>query len=113
MLDPICCIDQSGIPQGPGTTCADVTCDEDCDCIPGDANNDGSVNVGDAVYMINFVFNGGPAPIPYPICSGDANCDCQANVGDAVYIINYVFKAGPPPCDCPTWLSSCGAPLRK
>jgi len=84
-----------------------------CDCIPGDANNDGGINVGDAVYIIAYVFKGGPPPAPYPICSGDANCDCQCNVGDAVYLISYVFKGGPPPCDCLTWLSICGPPLRK
>jgi hypothetical protein len=85
----------------------------ECDCIPGDANGDGQVNVGDAVYLIAYVFKGGPPPTPYPICSGDANCDCQCNVGDAVYIISYVFKSGPAPCDCLTWLSICGPPLRK
>jgi hypothetical protein len=90
-----------------------ITGGEDCDCIPGDANGDGSVNVGDAVYIIAYVFKGGPAPTPYQTCSGDANCDCTVNVGDAVYIINYVFKQGPPPCDCLTWLSLCGPPLRK
>jgi hypothetical protein len=85
-----------------------------CDCTPGDANNDGAVNVGDAVYMINYVFKSGPAPTPYAVCSGDANCDCQANVGDAVYIINYVFKSGPPPCDCLTWRdTNCGPNLYK
>jgi hypothetical protein len=85
-----------------------------CDCTPGDANNDGQVNVGDAVYMINYVFKSGPAPTPYAVCSGDANCDCQANVGDAVYIINYVFKSGPPPCDCLTWRdTNCGPNLYK
>ncbi len=31
-----------------------------CHC--GDANGDGSVNVGDAVYIINYVFKSGPAP---------------------------------------------------
>lgn len=61
----------------------------------GDANNDTKVNVGDAVYMINFVFKSGPAPV----CKsqGDANNDGKLNVGDAVYLINYVFKSGPTP----------------
>ncbi|MCP4566882.1 MAG: hypothetical protein GY841_04795 [FCB group bacterium] len=65
----------------------------------GDANDDGAINVGDAVYMINYVFKGGPAPN----CGdeGDANSDCALNVGDAVFLINYVFKSGPPPeCGC-------------
>jgi len=71
-----------------------------CDAayVCGDANGDGSVNVGDAVYIINYVFRGGPAPVPFG--AGDANCDGSVNVGDAVYIINYVFRGGPVPC-CP------------
>jgi len=63
--------------------------------ICGDANDDGEVNVGDAVYLINFVFNGGPEPTPF--CSGDANGDGEVNIGDSVYLINYVFKGGPAP----------------
>ncbi|MFH2056248.1 MAG: dockerin type I repeat-containing protein, partial [bacterium] len=82
-----------------------------CDCRPGDPNNDGTVNITDAVYMINYIFGGGPAPTPYAVCSGDANCDCLANITDAVYLINYIFGGGSPPCDCPTWLSTCGPPL--
>jgi hypothetical protein len=88
-------------------------CSGECDCRPGDANGDGTVNIGDAVYMISYVFRGGPPPTPYPLCSGDANCDCQLNIGDAVYIISYVFKGGPPPCTCEEWLVICGPPLRK
>ncbi|MCK5127481.1 MAG: VCBS repeat-containing protein [candidate division Zixibacteria bacterium] len=61
----------------------------------GDANSDLSVNVGDAVYIINYAFKGGPAP--NPLCQGDANGDGVANVGDAVYLINYAFKGGPAP----------------
>jgi hypothetical protein len=63
----------------------------------GDANGDGDVNVGDAVFLIAYVFNGGPAPDP--ICSGDANGDGNTNIGDAVYLIAYVFKGGPPPVE--------------
>jgi uncharacterized Ntn-hydrolase superfamily protein len=64
----------------------------------GDANADGSANVGDAVYMIAYIFSGGPPP--WPIDAGDANCDGGNNVGDAVYLISYVFNSGPAPC-CP------------
>jgi len=84
-----------------------------CDCVPGDANGDGSFNIGDAVYIISYVFQGGPPPTPYRICSGDPNCDCQVNVADAVYMINYIFKGGPPPCSCLDWVAACGWPLRK
>jgi len=63
----------------------------------GDANGDRVVNVGDGVYVVAYVFKGGPAP--EPMQAGDATCDEACNVADAVYIINFVFKGGPEP-DC-------------
>ncbi len=63
----------------------------------GDADSDDVVNISDAVYIITYVFKGGPAPDPE--CSGDANDDDALNVSDAVYIVNYIFKGGPPPVD--------------
>lgn len=69
--------------------------------ICGDANGDGMINVGDAVFLVNFIFKNGAAPDP--VCSGDANGDGQANVGDAVYLINFIFKNGTAPVEqcCP------------
>ena len=64
--------------------------------VAGDPNGDGLVNIGDAVFVVNYVFKGGPNPNPPE--AGDPNCDHAINVGDAVYIINYVFKGGPAPC---------------
>ena len=65
----------------------------------GDANGDDQVNVGDAVYLISYIFKQGPAPDP--VCIGDANGDGGVNVGDAVYLIAYIFKQGPAPSeDC-------------
>ncbi|MEE9443657.1 MAG: dockerin type I repeat-containing protein [candidate division Zixibacteria bacterium] len=66
----------------------------------GDCNNDGNVNVGDAVYLIRSIFNGGPQ-IESSI-DADVNCDYYVNVGDVVFLINTVFKKGPAPCSqCP------------
>ncbi len=62
----------------------------------GDANRDATLNVGDAVFVVNYIFKGGPAP--NPLLAGDANCDRTVNIGDAVYVINYIFKSGPAPC---------------
>lgn len=89
-----------------------ITGGYNCDCQPGDANGDGNVNVGDAVYLINLVFKNGANARPYRICSGDANCDCTVNIADAVFVINMVFKNGPRPCSCSQWLTKCGPPLR-
>jgi len=63
--------------------------------VHGDANFDGEVNVGDAVYIITHIFKGGLAPVPY--IAGDANDDGRVDVGDAVYLIYYIFHGGPPP----------------
>ena len=79
-----------------------------CDCLPGDASNDGSIDIGDPVYLISYIFGGGSAPSPYPTCSGDANCDCGVDIGDAVYLIAYIFSGGAPPCACPGWTLGCG-----
>jgi hypothetical protein len=70
-----------------------------CQGICGDANNDISVNVSDAVWIVNFVFVGGGQPMPILAC-GDANTDAAVNVSDAVWIINYVFVGGAPPSNC-------------
>ncbi|KPJ66313.1 hypothetical protein AMJ44_08540 [candidate division WOR-1 bacterium DG_54_3] len=62
----------------------------------GDVNNDGVINSADVVYLINYLFKGGPAPDP--IQAGDVNLDGVLNSADVVYLINYLFKGGPPPC---------------
>jgi len=61
----------------------------------GDANGDGVINSADVVYLINYLFKGGPSP--EPLCNGDVNCDGIINSADVVYLINYLFKGGPPP----------------
>jgi hypothetical protein len=63
--------------------------------IRGDANGDGVINSADVVYLINYLFKGGPAP--EPLEAGDVNCDGIINSADVVYLINYLFKGGPPP----------------
>ncbi len=61
----------------------------------GDANADGVIDIGDVVYLINYLFKGGLSP--HPLEAGDANCDGVVDIGDVVYLINYLFKGGSPP----------------
>jgi len=61
----------------------------------GDANSDRLLNASDVIYLVNYLFKGGP--VPNPLNSGDSNCDGKVTLGDAVYLINYHFKGGPPP----------------
>ncbi|MCC6964050.1 MAG: hypothetical protein IT585_12415 [candidate division Zixibacteria bacterium] len=66
----------------------------------GDADGSGSVSISDAVYLINYIFGGGPAPSP--LLAGDADCSNAVSISDAVYLINYIFAGGPQPCAaCP------------
>ncbi len=66
----------------------------------GDADGSLSISVGDAVFLINYIFGGGAAPDP--ISLGDADCSGAISIGDAVYLIAYIFGGGPAPCaSCP------------
>ena len=65
--------------------------------LSGDANSDWNVNVGDVVFLLNYLFKNGPDPDPFG--AGDANCDGIIDVGDIVCLINYLFKGGPSPCE--------------
>ncbi len=72
--------------------------DPPCPC--GDADGSSAISISDAVYLINFIFAGGPAP--NPMLSGDADCSNAISISDAVYLINYIFAGGPAPCAaCP------------
>jgi hypothetical protein len=66
----------------------------------GDADGNGTVNVSDAVYLLNYIFAGGPEPDPP--AAGDVDCNAIVNISDAVYLLAYVFAGGPEPCaNCP------------
>ena len=68
-------------------------------CLPtGDCNEDGVVDVGDVVYLIAYLYRGGPAPDPIGV--GDVNCDGIVDLGDVVYLISYLYRGGPPPACC-------------
>jgi len=66
----------------------------------GDVNNDGDIKVGDVIFLINYLFKGGP--IPYPFYeSGNVNGQDNVNITDVVYLIKYLFKGGQPPFQVP------------
>jgi len=62
----------------------------------GDANGDGQVDIADVVYLINYLFVGGPEPLPI-LSVGDANGDGTVDIADVIYVINHLFTGGPPP----------------
>jgi hypothetical protein len=62
----------------------------------GDLDGSGSVNIADVVYLVSYIFSGGPAPVP--LASADVDCGGTVNIADAVYLIEYIFTYGAAPC---------------
>ncbi len=62
----------------------------------GDVTGDGQINLGDLVFIINYLYKNGLPPDP--LTRGDVNCDDKIDLGDLVYLTNYLYKGGPLPC---------------
>ncbi len=67
----------------------------------GDFSGSNQIDITDAVYLVNYIFAGGPPPADPS--GGDIDCSGRTDIGDAVYLINYIFVVGSPePCAaCP------------
>jgi len=73
--------------------------------IRGDSNADGSIDLGDAVTTLNYLFAGGPVACE---AASDTNADGAHDLGDAVSLLNHLFADGKAPaapyptCGLPT-----------
>jgi hypothetical protein len=65
------------------------------DC--GDADGSGAIDVDDVIFIVNYVFTGGPAPIPLDIAN--VNCLDDVDIDDVVSLAGYIFLGGVSPCD--------------
>ncbi|MEM7167209.1 MAG: dockerin type I repeat-containing protein [Planctomycetota bacterium] len=67
----------------------------------GDANGDGSVSIGDAVRLLNFLF-ANALPIDC-LDAGDLNDDGILDISDTVFLLTYLFQPAstPPPAPGP------------
>jgi len=69
----------------------DLTC--------GDINDNHWLDVGDVVYLLAYLFRGGPPP---PDTSrADVNCDGSVDLADTQIIINAIFIRGAELSCCP------------
>ncbi|MCP4705980.1 MAG: hypothetical protein GY865_15385, partial [candidate division Zixibacteria bacterium] len=68
---------------------------EQCKCgtICGDFNNDGTFNILDVVFLINYIYKGGPPPTPSCIVM-DVSKDGIVDIRDVICLIDYRFKFG-------------------
>jgi hypothetical protein len=99
-----------------GSACPDAVSGRQ---VPGDCNQDGSLNISDASCLLGHLFLGSPARLP---CGSGAvsdasnvtllnhNGDGAVNLSDAVALLSYLFLGGAPPAlgvqcvsirDCP------------
>ena len=71
-----------------------------CCTIRGDIDHNGTgPDIADLVYLVNYMFNGGPEPP----CMEEADINGDAagpDIADLVYLVNYMFNGGPPPVPC-------------
>ena len=65
-----------------------------------DYSPDDVLDISDQVYLVNFMFNDGPAPV----CFDEANVDGlgdEIDIADLVYLVDYMYTSGPAPVTCP------------
>ncbi|MGB8658485.1 MAG: hypothetical protein WCE90_11995, partial [Candidatus Zixiibacteriota bacterium] len=71
--------------------------------ICGDATGGGIIDGGDVVYLVTYLYRGGPAPV-CPMERGDVTGDGIINGGDVIYLVAYLYKGGPAPnCKVGLW----------
>jgi hypothetical protein len=78
-------------------------CETQSDCLGMRGNVNGiigdEIDVSDLVYLVNYMFNGGPPP---PVIEeADVNADGSLDIADLVYLASYMFGGGPSPASCP------------
>jgi hypothetical protein len=63
--------------------------------LPGDVDLSEGIDIADLVYLVDWMFSGGPAPIAYDAAQMDGLG--TVDISDLVYIVDYMFNNGPPP----------------
>ncbi|HIN80619.1 MAG TPA: hypothetical protein EYN00_06050 [Planctomycetes bacterium] len=71
--------------------------------IRGELNGDGNTNIADAVFLLAYLFNGGPTP--GCLDAADTNDDGGVNISDAVTLLAVLFNGASP---FPEPVGSCG-----
>ncbi|MEM7231673.1 MAG: YbhB/YbcL family Raf kinase inhibitor-like protein [Planctomycetota bacterium] len=61
----------------------------------GDVNDDGTINLTDAVSTLNYLFANGEGPVC--LAAADADANGQLNISDPVFVLRFLFLAGDAP----------------
>ena len=63
----------------------------DPECMAGDLNNDGTIDVTDIIRTVNIIINSGTPATDEEICAADANGDGVINVLDVLVVVNLIL----------------------
>jgi plastocyanin len=68
----------------------------------GNVNDDagGSVDLSDLIYLVNYLFLGGPSPACPASANVNGDAGCSVDLSDLIFLVNYLFLGGPPPAAC-------------
>jgi hypothetical protein len=66
--------------------------------VAGDQVMDLGVTAADVIWLVNYIFKGGPPPMPCQ-AAGDVTCDGSVTSADIIHLVNYTFKSGALPCE--------------
>jgi hypothetical protein len=77
--------------------------------IRGDTNDDGGVDIGDAIYMLGNLFPGGGGPAPLGCRdAADANDDGLNDIADVIALLGSLFGSPTVPLPSPNAAEGCG-----
>ncbi len=65
-------------------------------CGNADGSSDQVVDISDLIYLVEYMFSGGP--VPDPVETGDVNCDAVVDISDVIAMVDFQFAGGAPIC---------------
>ncbi|MDX9856916.1 MAG: M20/M25/M40 family metallo-hydrolase [candidate division Zixibacteria bacterium] len=86
-------------PKTMGTVLSTGNC---CIGFTGNTDNDteGTVDLGDLMYLVNHIFLGGAAPVCPAAANVNGDSECGVDLSDLIYLVNFLFLGGPEPAAC-------------
>ncbi len=73
-----------------------------CCVVRGNVDDDagGVIDISDLVYLVDYMFTGGPEPPCPDAANVDGDITGTIDISDLVYLVDYMFTGGPPPPSC-------------
>ena len=86
---------QSGGTAGPHAAASVYVPPPERRFVRGDVNRSGKINIADPIYILAYLFSGGPPPPCMD--AADLNDDGKIQINDPIYLLGWLFAHGPEP----------------